>query len=222
MKLNNKHLMNEVKVTGGARIGRAKASWPFATLKVTKDKLELNASIVGNLVFKPSDIISIETNSGFLNKGLYLNHKVANYKDKVIFWTFGDVNLLLQQIEQTGFLKNDASTPVALNTEIESLQAKGGFPIKTWFAITAGVIWNLLFLFDFYNFITKGNQVLPIGTGVKSALGFAFAIALLLLFAAPFRNLVLKEGRTLNDIKRFAYLLLLVSGLLLLQFSFVF
>lgn len=52
--------MNELKLTGGARIGMANATFPFATLKVNKDRLELNASIVGNIVFQPSDIISIE------------------------------------------------------------------------------------------------------------------------------------------------------------------
>jgi len=214
--------MNKVNVTGGARIGTANASWPFATLKVTKDKLALNASIVGNLVFKPSDIISIETYSGFLSRGLKINHKVANYKEKVIFWTFSNPNSLLQQIEQTGFLKNDVSTPSNLNTEIENTQAKGGFPFKIGFAVTAIVVWNLLFISDFYNFITNGNEGILIGPGAKSALGFAFVTALLLIFVEPFRRLVLKDGRTLNDIKKFVYLLLLVSGFMLFQFSLLF
>ena len=51
--------MVEVKKTGGARIGIANATWPFATLKANKDKLELNVIIIGELIFKPSDIISI-------------------------------------------------------------------------------------------------------------------------------------------------------------------
>ena len=99
--------MNEIKETGGARIGMANATWPFATLKVTKDKLELNASIIGNLVFKPSDIISIEPHSSFISSGLKINHRVSNYKNLVIFWTFGNVNSLILKIEQTGFLNNN-------------------------------------------------------------------------------------------------------------------
>jgi hypothetical protein len=53
--------MTDIKFTGGARIGMANATWPFASLKVSKDRLDLNATIVGNLVFRPADIISIET-----------------------------------------------------------------------------------------------------------------------------------------------------------------
>jgi len=53
--------MNEnYTLTGGARIGRANATYPFANLFVDKDVLKINSSIVGNLVFKPQDIISIE------------------------------------------------------------------------------------------------------------------------------------------------------------------
>ena len=51
----------EIKKTGGARIGMMNATWPFATLKVNKNRLELNATILGNLVFTPQDIISIES-----------------------------------------------------------------------------------------------------------------------------------------------------------------
>jgi len=52
--------MTQLNFTGRARIGMANATWPFASLKVTKVRLDLNATIVGNLVFRPEDIISIE------------------------------------------------------------------------------------------------------------------------------------------------------------------
>ena len=41
--------MKQYELTGGARIGRGNATYPFAKLKVTANKLELNASIIGNL-----------------------------------------------------------------------------------------------------------------------------------------------------------------------------
>lgn len=47
-------------LTGGARIGMANASYPFADLYVDNEILKINASIVGNLTFQPKDIISIE------------------------------------------------------------------------------------------------------------------------------------------------------------------
>jgi len=84
--------MVEIKKTGGARIGMANATWPFATLKANKDRLELNATIIGTLVFKPNDIISIEPYGliPFIGRGIRINHRVDKYKSKVIFWT-GDL-----------------------------------------------------------------------------------------------------------------------------------
>ncbi|MCD0471932.1 hypothetical protein [Flavobacterium sp. JAS] len=49
--------MNErFTLTGGARIGRANASYPFAKLDVDKNVLKIDASIVGNLIFQAKDI----------------------------------------------------------------------------------------------------------------------------------------------------------------------
>lgn len=77
--------MTEVKETGGARIGKANATWPFATLTVNREKLQLNATILGHLVFKPTDIISIVPYSGFMSSGIKINHKVSNYKTNIVF-----------------------------------------------------------------------------------------------------------------------------------------
>jgi len=73
--------MKELKLTGGARIGKANATIPFATLKVNRDRLELNASIIGNLTFHSSDIVSIEpyTSIPVIGQGLKINHKVSTY-----------------------------------------------------------------------------------------------------------------------------------------------
>jgi hypothetical protein len=43
-----------------------------------------------------------------------------------------------------------------------------------------------------------------------------------LLISDPFRQLILKEGRTLDDIKKFVYFLLFISGIMLLQFILMF
>jgi hypothetical protein len=107
--------MNEIKLTGGARIGMANATFPFATLKVSKDRLELNASIIGSLVFQPQDIISVETYSQIpiIGQGIKINHRVSNYKQKVIFWTFKNPKEVLNQIKGTGFLNS-------INSEIST------------------------------------------------------------------------------------------------------
>jgi len=43
--------MNQFQLTGGARIGMLHASWPFATLTVTNERLDLNASLIGTYSF---------------------------------------------------------------------------------------------------------------------------------------------------------------------------
>src|ERR1700744_4031648 len=102
-------MMNtELKETGGARIGNANATWPLATLTVTSGELQLKASLIGSLIFLPEDIISIEpyVQIPFLGQGIKINHRVAAYNPKVIFWTFVPPAQLISRIEETGFLKN--------------------------------------------------------------------------------------------------------------------
>lgn len=211
--------MNELQLTGGARIGMANATFPFATLKVNKDRLELNASIVGNLIFQPADIISIEpyVMIPIIGQGIKINHKVANYKERVIFWTFKDPNSVVRQIKETGFLNNQNSSESKIDSTILEKQAKGGFPIKTEFAIGAIVVWNLLFLTDIIPFFLDNKEGFPIGNGVLAAIGLLFLTALLSLISADFRRLILKEGRALNDIKKFAIFVMIISGFMLLQ-----
>jgi hypothetical protein len=78
--------MNELKETGGARIGMANATWPFANLTVNENRLTLNASIIGNLTFKPSDIISIETYSviPLLGQGIRIHHRIEQMNNDIL------------------------------------------------------------------------------------------------------------------------------------------
>lgn len=211
--------MNELQLTGGARVGMANATYPFATLKVNKDRLEINGSIVGNLTFQPADIISIEpyTMIPILGQGIKINHKVSTYKERVIFWTFKDPNSLVRQIQETGFLSNENQTSDKIDRTIIEKQAKGGFPIKKGFAIGAIVVWNLLFVTDFIPFFLGETDLFPIGPGVLAAIGLLFLTAILSLISADFRRLILKDGRELNDVKKFAIFTMIISGFMLLQ-----
>ncbi|BDD03976.1 hypothetical protein [Aureibacter tunicatorum] len=211
--------MIELQLTGGARIGMANATFPFATLKVNKDRLELNASIVGNLTFQSSDIISIEpyTMIPILGQGIKINHTVSNYKEQVIFWTFKNPKSVVQRIKETGFLSNENQTNQKIDRTILDKQAKGGFPIKKEFSIGAIIVWNLLFLTDFIPFFLGEREGIPIGNGVLTAIGLLFLTALLSLISRDFRRLILKEGRELSDIKKFAVFAMLISGFMFLQ-----
>jgi hypothetical protein len=207
--------MTEVKETGGARIGMANATWPFATLTVNKDTLQLNATILGKLLFRPGDIVSIVPYSSFISSGLKINHRVAGYKDQVIFWTFGNSADLIKRIEQTGFLSNTGGLTMDLEERITKAQAQGGFPFKTSAAIAIVVIWNLLFLIDFRQFFGNTTARIPLGHGAQLALGFIIITCLLLLTVEPVRQLLLKEGRTIDDIRKFVYFVMFICTFIL-------
>ncbi len=212
--------MYEVKETGGAKIGLTHSSKPFVVLTVDQNKLELNASIIGNLAFRPVDVISITPWSQAFGKGIQIRHSVSNYPQNIVFITSDPVNLI-NQIDQTGFLTNRSSIPSDVDSEITTLQQSGRFPIKTSAAIILVVLWNVLILSGFYNFFTGNKKSVPIGWGAFSALGVFILAAILILISEPFRDLVLKPGRKIEHVNRFLYFLILISSILLIAFSFI-
>ena len=211
--------MEKLEITGGARIGLAHATWPFAKFKVSKDKLELNASIVGNLVFQPNDIISIEPYSkfSFLSKGLKINHRITNYDSEVIFWTFENPLTVINQIRQIGFFDNiNSSANITETATIQQQQQIGGFPIKKNVAIGLVALWNILFIADYIGTATSEENPLPVGIGATIAVAALFLGSVLALKSKDFSKLILKEGKEIEDIKKFLYFLILFSGCVLL------
>lgn len=203
--------MEEIKITGGAEIGVGRATWPFARLTVNRNKLQLNASIIGSVSFMPSDIVSIEPYSRMFSKGIKIVHRVSNYSDNVIFLASGDPVLLIRRIEQTGFLSNTNRLPPEDEAGILAAQSTGGFPIKTSAAIIIAVIWNGLILGDVVSgFKKQGKPAMP-EVGFQYALGFMILLSLLLLVYKPVRPLILKEGRSIADIKTFLLFIIFIA-----------
>ncbi|MDQ0595292.1 hypothetical protein QFZ37_003661 [Chryseobacterium ginsenosidimutans] len=213
--------MKQFKLTGGARIGRANATYPFAELYVDENTLKINASLVGNLIFQPQDIISIKPYSSLpiIGQGVKILHRVENYNQNVIFWTMKDPGFVINEIQQTGFLEKIHSPLSEKDFNIIEQQRQGGFPLKPFLPIAFIILWNGLFLYDFVPFFTgKGNAGKPFGAGVCTALGLLFATALLTLISENFRKLILKQGRSLEDVKKFAVFILFLSGVMFATF----
>ena len=214
------HTMYEVKETGGAKIGMAHASKPFAVLIINKNKLELNASVIGNLAFRPADIISIMPWSQAFGKGIQIRHSVSNYPGSIVFVTPNPVGLI-NQIDQTGFLTNRSPIPYDVDFEITTLQQSGRFPIKTSAAIILVLLWNILIISNFYIFFTGDKKGSPIGWGIFGAFGVFILTAVLILISEPFRELILKPGRKIEHVNRFLYFIILLCTIMLVAFSFV-
>ncbi|SHM04167.1 hypothetical protein [Mucilaginibacter sp. OK098] len=213
--------MIELKETGGAQIGRANATWPFVTLTVTSNKLQLNASILGNLVFAPADIISIEPYGLFAKRGIKINHRVDNYNSKVIFTSSESAASLINRIEQIGFLNNKTPLSFLEKNEILELQSSGAFPLKRPAVIAIVAIWNIFILFSFLNFVPGWHSSLPMWIGVQFATGFIFLVGLGMLLSDPFRQLILKPGRSIGDIKWFICFAMLICGTMFFTFTFL-
>ena len=209
--------MDDIEEIGGATIGLARATWPFAKLTVNKNVLQLNASVIGNLYFKPSDVISIEPSSFISGAGIKINHSVEKYSSKVIFLTSGSSDLV-SRIESTGFLHNPDALPLKIESEISKYQLQGGVPVKWSATIAFIVIWNSLFIADLLGYFGKKRNM-PLGDGARLAIAFAFLFALAVLTIKPFRQIVLKDGRTIKDVKSFLLFLMLITGIMFLVLS---
>lgn len=130
--------MKTLKLTGGARIGMANATFPFATLSVNHNRLDLNASLLGNLSFSPNDVVSIEpyTFLPLIGQGIKIKHKVSSYHQNVIFWSFKNPNWIVEQINETGFLSTDNTIQLTVSDEqLQIKQVQGGFPVKFQFIV---------------------------------------------------------------------------------------
>lgn len=199
------------------------ASWPLSTLTVTKDRLDLNASLIGTYSFMPDQVISIEPYGGIplIGRGIRINHTVLNYNESVIFFSFKDPKEIIEQIRGTGFLDQTSSTiSNDVKNEVMERQKQGRFPIKVPVAVTIIVIWILLFFIDGINYLRNEQNPFPFGNGVLISIGFILILSTLTLFSSGFRKFVLKEGRDIKEVNRFLYFLILICGFTLMVLLF--
>ena len=205
--------MNEVKETGGAIIGGVRMTWPFATLIVTKNKLQLNGSIYGTFIFRPGDIVSIEPNGKLLSSGIKINHTVDGYNTNIIFLS-GNSGELLDKIRWIGFMENQTALPQKVEDEIADIQKNGAYPLKVSASIIILLIWNGLILGNKFILPGKYDEDIPF-TGIELALSFMIVLSLLLLTVIPFRKLLLKPGRNITSLRSFIYFTILICTVML-------
>lgn len=201
------------RATGGARIGKANATWPFASLTVDSDKLILTTQVLGYYIFHPSEIVSIQPVSG----GIKIIHEVSEYKDEIIFLTTKNALKVLSSIRDTDFLNNVSRDESSLNKVKLLREKKKGFPIRKNIKIGFIVFWNLLFIIDFVNYFLNDLEGIPIGYGAITALGLTFISLILTIVSKDFRKLVLADGWELDDIIKFIVFLMIISGFILIS-----
>ncbi len=214
-------ITENIALNGGANVGWANATWPFAKLNVTSNRLELNTYLLGNFIFQPMDIISIVPYSGAspFKNGIKIIHNVENYNQKIVFWTSENAISVINKIKHFGFLDDPKNDKLIYNQEIIELQKIGSFPLKKSFAIAIVVIWNALLLPDFIsNVISQKGTLVTFPNGPLFASGFIFLISISILVLSPVQALALKDGKTVKDIDRFLYFIILITGIMFIGF----
>lgn len=196
--------MNEFSLSGGAYIGNTKASKPFATLKVTSEVLQISVGFIGQYYFNAGNIIEIESASTLGGHGIRIIHNVPSYPKNVTFTTGTPYYNVIENIKATGFFDKTAQNQIQAY-QVEKMQEQGRIPFKTTALIVFILGWNIPL---FAGFI-KGGINFAASYSIVSFL-FVFLSAVLILFSPPFRTLVLKEGREINDMKKSLYFLLLI------------
>ena len=195
---------DSISSRGGARIGWMNATWPFAVLTARQAKLDLNATLLGKYSFTPDQVISLEKYGSIpiLGSGIRIHHNIADYSKKIVFWCFGSPQKLIKRIEDTGFLPS---------AQPDSLPPERGMPIRWQVIIAIIVLWNFLFLLDMFS-----------PSGSKQEPGAFSLLAVFLLFLGSIgiwrirtlQNIILKPGRSPNEIKPWLYLLAFISGIM--------
>ena len=198
----------EISVIGGARIGIVNATWPFARLVATSTGLSVT-TLLDPYDFRPSDVVSLERYGSLplFSNGIRIVHSRPDYPAKVIFWCFGNPDQLIARIRETGFM------PIApANSRIRSR----GLAFR-WSAVLLFILfWIALFFLNNPKPYLPGNQP---GILTLASLAFAFLISWGIKRSPELQKMVLKDGRSVNEVRSFLSLLQMVSGLLLIVFT---
>ena len=120
--------MAEFSVTGGARVGWGRASWPFAKLTVSQTSLRLSLLMLGSYSFAPGEVVSLNRIGSvpLLSSGIQVVHNRSDYPPMITFWCPGGPEKLLVRIHEAGFsAKGDASSAIPVPKSYRMINALG-------------------------------------------------------------------------------------------------
>ena len=198
---SNDDLLRDVSFRGGSRVGWVNASFPLARLVANRRRLTL--STLGTYEFTPEQVVSFGTYGSipFLANGLAIEHNRLDYPARMVFWCMGSREHVLEEIRRVGFV------PAGV-----AVERPRGMPFRWSFAIAAGLLWNLLFLWDMVGFLLGGSRPIPAGPGVVTALATAFLLATAIKSSTRMQHLALAPGHAIGEVRGMLTLLQLVSG----------
>jgi hypothetical protein len=204
--------MENFVIRGGLKVGLTWTRWPLVKLEVDKDKLLIDSKVLGKYLFQPKDIISIEANQSFYDGGITIFHRKPYYYPKLIFLVSSPVKVL-QKIVETGFIDRIDGNLTDEDQRIIQKQRAREFPVKSSVMVTISILSYFLLIVSILKIHPFNNNFNVLG--IVLPLVFLLCLSVLTLFSEGFRRLVLKEGRTIKDIKVYLYLLIYMILLIL-------
>lgn len=195
------------KFVGSARVGWASASWPFATLRISRDELVLSMAMLGDYRFKPEDVIAVEKVGGVLAIGqaIRIDHTREDIAERVLFYRLGSPQRLLDAVEECGFVPS---------ADLRDKPTSRRWPFRASFVVAAAVLWNVLFLIDRpWDREAEGKFIW--GPGIFTALGLVFLGTQLIRRWEPLQRLALNGPWALERIERPRRFIAFVSGAML-------
>lgn len=197
------------KLRGGASIGWVNATAPLASIETDGELLTLAVLFIGRYEFRKDQVTALREHRGFLglSRGIRIDHVVPDFPAKLTFWTVGSPSAALVRIEEAGF------TPKA-QAPTTPLERGSAFRWPT--LVTAALAWNGLFLLDRFRSESWTPAGWGLGLGPMIAVGTVFAFSAGVRGVKPLQWILLKNGRSLVEVRHWINLLTLVSGMMTL------
>jgi hypothetical protein len=175
---------DEISFLGGARIGLANATWPFATLKAKKNKVTLRVLIFGTYSFSPEQVVNLET----FRRGVLIQHNVAEYPKHIVFWSVKNPVAVIEDVLSLGFLCKGVVG-----------KKRSGLSLKLFPLFTFFLLLNLIFFyFDSMGLIVHSRH--PLGIIDFFFLGLVLLFCLCLKYSKAFAKIFLNRGRHIGEV----------------------
>jgi hypothetical protein len=204
--------VDQLSVTGGARVGWVNASWPLARLSVSDGRLRLKVTFIASYDFAPGDVIELQPRGiSFLTGGVAIVHRRGEYPQQIAFFS-ARPEILIARIRAAGFVPAGTPEPAG------PVQVSRGFAVKWQVLALVVVIWNAILLPDFLA-SWRAPAAHVFGPGMALAPALLFAAALATKLSPAVQRLVLKEGRSIGEVSPILNLILPVAGFLAAGFS---
>lgn len=200
-------IASQVRVTGGARIGWLNASWPFASLTASATSIVVAVRMIGTYELRPDDVVALESFGvvPFVGKGVQIVHTRADVPERVVFFSRGDPERLIERIRQTGFAPRASAAAMPQRS----------MPIRLLPIIIPVVAWNAALFLDGFGPWTPP----PPGPLLFLPVPLMFLIAFALPRSSLLQAIVLKPGRSIDEIRGVLNLMLVVSGFMLVVYA---